>query len=62
MSTVNLQIDHGHIFELDSSAVCSRVLMKGSDGSSAGASVGGASSGSGKEQVRDVINSNSFAR
>ncbi len=42
--TIDEAIDHGHIMELDSAAVCSRVLMKGGQGDSATPSSSGASS------------------
>ncbi|CAM9316969.1 unnamed protein product, partial [Ectocarpus fasciculatus] len=31
--TIDEVIDHGHIFELDAAAICSRVLMRGADSS-----------------------------
>mmetsp|Transcript_22656 Transcript_22656/g.31052 ORF Transcript_22656/g.31052 Transcript_22656/m.31052 type:complete len:202 (-) Transcript_22656:103-708(-) len=38
--TIDEALDHGHIMELDSAAVVSRVLMKSSDASASGSSTG----------------------
>lgn len=53
--TIDEVLDHGHILELDSTAVSGRVLMKGSDIAS-GATAGGVGGNTGDLSLSQALN------